>query len=24
VRAVTDGMIGVECRHTNFGSFIQI
>jgi hypothetical protein len=24
VRAVRDGMIGVECRHTNFSSFIQI
>jgi len=24
VRAVSDGMIGVGCRHTNFKSFIQI
>ena len=24
VRAVSDGMIGVECRHTNFNPFIQI
>jgi len=24
VRAVSDGMIRVECRHTNFNSLIQI
>jgi len=24
LRAISDGMIGVECRHTNFNSCIQI
>ena len=24
VRAISDGGIGVECRHTNFNSYVQI
>jgi hypothetical protein len=24
LRAVIDGMIGVECRHTNFNSYTKI
>ena len=24
LRAISDGMISVECRHTNFNSYIQI